>query len=140
MATTIKTSLVEEKINELKSAIEVMKRRNVDNPTDPTYISKNTRSTQLYHMGREKRVLHLILSLVKANPDVTLSPEDSETFALITTLASERVTTKYQFNVGDSLLDIMTKYENLSRKDLDTKLEKLGLKMDYANTKKVIKA
>lgn len=140
MATTIKTSLVEEKINELKSAIEVMKRRNVDNPTDPTYISKNTRSTQLYHMGREKRVLHLILALIKANPDVTLTPEDSETFALITTLASERVTTKYQFNVGDSLLDIMTKYENLSRKDLDTKLEKLGLKMDYANTKKVIKA
>jgi len=140
MATTIKTSLVEEKINELKSAIEVMKRRNVDNPTDPTYISKNTRSTQLYHMGREKRVLHLILSLVKANPEVTLSPEDSETFALITTLASERVTTKYVFNVGDSLLDIMTKYENLSRKDLDAKLEKLGLKMDYAGTKKVVKA
>ena len=34
----------------------------------------------------------------------------------------------------------MTKYENLSRKDLDAKLEKLGLKMDYEGTKKVIKA
>lgn len=139
MATT-KITLVDEKINELKSAIEVMKRRNVEDPTDPTYISKNTRSTQLYHMGREKRVLGLIKALIAANPDIKLSTEDQETFVLITTLASERVLTKYQFNVGDSLLDIMTKYENLSRKDLDAKLEKLGLKMDYAGTKKVVKA
>ena len=138
MATT-KITLVDEKINELKSAIEVMKRRNVEDPTDPTYISKNTRSTQLYHMGREKRVLGLIKALIAANPDIKLSTEDQETFVLITTLASERVLTKYQFNVGDSLLDIMTKYENLSRKDLDAKLEKLGLKMDYAGTKKVVK-
>lgn len=139
MATT-KITLVDEKINELKSAIEVMKRRNVEDPTDPTYISKNTRSTQLYHMGREKRVLGLIKALIAANPDIKLSSEDQETFVLITTLASERVLTKYQFAVGDSLLDIMTKYENLSRKDLDAKLEKLGLKMDYADTKKIIRA
>lgn len=139
MATT-KITLVDEKINELKSAIEVMKRRNVEDPTDPTYISKNTRSTQLYHMGREKRVLGLIKALIAANPDIKLSQEDQETFVLITTLASERVLTKYQFAVGDSLLDIMTKYENLSRKDLDAKLEKLGLKMDYAGTKKVVRA
>ena len=139
MATT-KITLVDEKINELKSAIEVMKRRNVEDPTDPTYISKNTRSTQLYHMGREKRVLGLIKALIAANPDIKLSTADQETFVLITTLASERVLTKYQFSVGDSLLDIMTKYENLSRKDLDAKLEKLGLKMDYAGTKKVVKA
>lgn len=137
---TIKTSLVEEKINELKKAIATMQTRNIEDRTDPTYISKSTRNTQLYHMKRERRVLHLILSLIKANPDVVLSPEDSETFALITTLASERTTTKYQFAVGDSLLDIMCRYENLSRKDLDTKLEKLGLKMDYDGTKKVVKA
>jgi len=137
---TIKTSLVEEKIDELKKAIATMKTRNIEDPTDPTYIAKSTRNTQLYHMGREKRVLHLILSLLKANPNITLSPEDSDTFALITTLASERSTTKYVFSVGDDLLDIMTKYENLSRKDLDAKLEKLSLKMDYAGTKKVVKA
>lgn len=139
MATT-KITLVDEKINELKSAIEVMKRRNVEDPTDPTYISKNTRSTQLYHMGREKRVLGLIRALITANPDIKLSTEDQETFVLITTLASERVNTRYQFAVGDSLLDIVTKYENLSRKDLDAKLEKLGLKMDYAKTKCIVKA
>ena len=137
---TIKLSLVDGKINELKKSIATMKTRNVEDPTDPTYISKNTRSTQLYHMGREKRVLGLIKALIAANPDIKLSTEDQETFVLITTLASERVLTKYQFSVGDSLLAIMTKYENLSRKDLDAKLEKLGLKMDYAGTKKVVKA
>lgn len=135
---TIKTSLVEEKINELTKSIKVMTARNTEDPTDPTCISKNTKQTRLYHMKRERRVLALVKSLVAANPDVKLSSEDQETFVLITTLASERTNTKYVFNVGDSLLDIMTKYENLSRKDLDTRLEKLGLKMDYEKTKKVV--
>lgn len=137
---TIKTSLVEEKINELTSAIKVMTARETEDRTNPTYIAKSTKQTQLYHMKRERRVLALIKSLISANPDIKLSADDQETFALITTLASERTTTKYQFAVGDHLLDIMTKYENLSRKDLDTKLEKLGLKMDYDGTKKVVRA
>lgn len=137
---TIKTTLVDEKINELTSAIKVMTARETEDRTNPTYIAKSTKQTQLYHMKRERRVLALIKSLIAANPEIKLSADDQETFALITTLASERQTTKYQFAVGDHLLDIMTKYENLSRKDLDTKLEKLGLKMDYEGTKKVIKA
>lgn len=136
---TIKTTLVEEKINELTSAIKVMTARETEDRTNPTYIAKSTKQTQLYHMKRERRVLALVKSLIAANPDVKLSADDQETFALITTLASERQTTKYQFAVGDHLLDIMTKYENLSRKDLDAKLEKLGLKMDYDNTKRVVK-
>lgn len=138
MATTLKTSLVEEKINELTKAIKVMTARETEDRTNPTYVSRNTKQTQLYHMRRERKVLALVKSLVAANPNLTLSQEDQETFVLITTLASERTNTKYVFNVGDSLLDIMTKYENLSRKDLDTKLEKLGLKMDYEKTKKVV--
>lgn len=138
MATT-KTTLVNEKINELTAAIKVMTARDTTNPTDPTYIAKSTKQTQLYHMKRERRVLALIKNLIAANPDLQLSPEDQETFVLITTLASERTTTKYQFNEGDSIYDIMTKYENLSRKDLDKKLEKLGLKADFASGK-IIKA
>lgn len=138
MATTLKTSLVEEKINELTKAIKVMTARETEDRTNPTYVSRNTKQTQLYHMRRERKVLALVKSLVAANPNLTLSQEDQETFVLITTLASERTNTKYVFNIGDSLLDIMTKYENLSRKDLDTKLEKLGLKMDYEKTKKVV--
>lgn len=139
MATT-KTSLVEGKINELTKSIKVMTARNTEDPTDPTYISKSTKQTQLYHMKRERRVLALVKNLIAANPDVKLSPEDQDTFVLITTLSSERTVSKYVFNEGDALLDIMTKYENLSRKDLDTKLAKLGLKMDYENTKTVVKA
>lgn len=139
MATT-KLSLVDGKINELTSAIKVMTARETEDRTNPTYISKNTKQTQLYHMKRERRVLALVKSLIAANPELKLSAEDQETFVLITTLASERTATKYVFNEGDSLLDIISKYENLSRNDLDKKLEKLGLKMDYDNTKKVIKA
>lgn len=137
---TLKLSLIDEKIAEITTSMNVLKGRNNTDPTDPTYISKNTLSTQVYHRTRDRKVLHLIRSLIAANPEVKLEPEDMNTFVLITTLASERVTTKYQFEVGDSLLDIMAKYEDLSRKNLDAKLEKLGLKMDYADTKKVIKA
>ena len=136
---TIKLSLVDEKIDELKKAIATMQARNTEDPTNPTYVAKSTQRTQVYHMTREKRVLKLIRALIAANPEVTLKPDESETFALITTLASERTTTKYVFAEGDSIYELMTKYENLSRKDLDTKLEKLGLKADFASGK-IVKA
>ena len=138
MATT-KTTLVNEKINELTAMIKVMTARDTTNPTDPTYIAKSTKQTQLYHMKSERRVLALVKNLIAANPDVKLSPEDQETFVLITTLTSERSVTKYQFNEGDDIYSIMQKYENLSRKDLDKKLEKLGLKADFASGK-IVKA
>lgn len=136
---TLKTTLVDEKIDELKKAIITMTSRPTDDPTNPTYVSKSTKQTQLYHLKRERKVLHLIKSLIEANPDVKLAQEDQETFVSITTLASERTVTKYVFNEGDDLLDLMERYPNLSRKDMDTKLEKLGLKIDFG-TKKVIKA
>lgn len=131
MATT-KISIVDGKINELTSFIKVMAARETENKADPTYIAKSTKQTQLYHMKRERRVLALIKHLIAANPDLQLSPEDQETFVLITALSEERKATKYQFNEGDAIYDIMTKYENLSRKDLDKKLEKLGLKADFS--------
>lgn len=138
MATT-KITLVDGKINELTSFIKVMTSRETEDKNDPTYIAKSTKQTQLYHMKRERRVLALIKHLIAANPDIALSQEDQETFVLITTLSEERKTTKYQFNEGDDLYDIYRKYENLSRKDLDKRLEKLGLKADFASGK-IIKA
>ncbi len=138
MATT-KISLAEGKISELTSLIKVMTSRETENKLDPTYIAKSTKQTQLYHMKRERRVLALIKNLIAANPDVKLSPEDQETFVLITTLSDERKTTKYVFNEGDDIYTIMKKYENLSRKDLDKKLEKLGLKADFESGK-IVKA
>ena len=62
-----------------------------------------------------------------------------DTFGLLTTLAEERTTTKYVFHEGDSILEIMTKYQNLSRKDLEKRLEKLGLALDFASGK-IVKA
>jgi hypothetical protein len=138
MATT-KQTLVNEKIDELTTAVKVMMARNTEDPTNPTYIAKSTKQTQLYHLKRERRVLRLIKSLLAANPDVTLSSEDQETFVLVTTLATERAVTKYVFKEGDDIFELMTKYENLSRKDMEAKVAKLGLKMDFASGK-IVKA
>lgn len=138
MATT-KISLVDGKINELTSFIKVMTARETENKADPTYIAKSTKQTQLYHMKRERRVLALIKHLIAANPDLQLSQEDQETFVLITTLSEERKATKYVFNEGDDIFELMTKYENLSRKDMESKVAKLGLKMDFASGK-IVKA
>lgn len=138
MATT-KISLAEGKISELTSLIKVMTSRETENKLDPTYIAKSTKQTQLYHMKRERRVLNLIKNLIAANPDVKLSQEDQETFVLITTLSDERKTTKYVFNEGDDLYETYRKYENLSRKDLEKKLEKVGLKADFESGK-IVKA
>lgn len=137
---TLKLSLIDSKIEELTKTIATLKTRNVEDPTDPTYISKSTRGTQLYARGREKRVLHLIKSLVAAaGEDVKLSTEDMDTFVLITTLADERVLTKYEFHEGDSIMELMEKYQNLSQKDMKQKLEKLGLALDFKSGK-VVKA
>lgn len=133
MNTTINfTQLVDEKINELKSQIAAMK----VNET----LSKNTRGTQLYKLGRDRRVLHLIRSLLTLAGDddglVELSENDMDTFVLITTLAGERAErSSIEVNEGDSILELLQKYEE--KKDLQKKLatacEKKGLKLDYAS-------
>ena len=129
-----RVQLIDEKLNELKSTIAATK-------TSDT-ISKNTRSTKLYALGRDRRVLHLIRTLVEANPDVKLDTADSDTFVLITTLATERtVSASVEVKEGDSILDLLQKYAD--KKDISTKLnkacEKAGLKLDYA-AGKVVKA
>lgn len=137
MATT-KTSprvqLIDDKLNELKTVIAETKTSDA--------ISKNTRSTKLYALGRDRRVLHLIRTLMEANPDIKLDAADSDTFVLITTLAAERsVQSSVVVNEGDLILDLLQKYAD--KKDIATKLnkacEKAGLKMDYA-AGKVVKA
>ena len=128
-------SLVEGKINELTSVIATLKTNDA--------ISKATRGTQLYARGRERRVLHLIKSLIEqAGENAKLNKDDQETFALITTLAEERV--RYdavEVNEGDDLMELLKKYE--SRKDilkkLQTAAEKKGLKVDFAS-QSIVKA
>lgn len=132
-------SLCQDKIADFTSQIKAKTAANTDDPTDPSYISKNTKQNMLYHLKRDRATMSLIMHLLEANPDVVLSDEDKNHLNLITGLSSERCSTRYVFNEGDSLFDIMVKYEKLSRKDLEAKLEKVGLRADFA-TGKVVKA
>ena len=105
--------------------------------------SKATRGTQLYKMGRERRVLHLVKSLVEqCDSKLKLSEEDMDTFTLITTLISERAPrSSVECKEGDSITELLTKYTEV--RDVYGKLTKYceshGLKMDCANNK-IIKA
>lgn len=130
------TAVVNNKIDELKSQIAAMK----VNET----LSKNTRGTQLYKLGRERRVLHLINSLVSQLGDnnIKLDEADMDTFVLITTLAGERAErVSVTCQEGDNILDLLQKYAD--KKDLQNKLaaycEKNGLRLDYSSGK-VVKA
>ena len=121
------SQLCEEKIADLKSQIAAMK----VNET----LSKNTRGTQLYKLGRERRVLHLINSLIAQVGDkIKLSEDDMDTFVLITTLASERAErSSIEVHEGDSILALLQKYAD--KKDIQRKLqtacEKVGLRMNF---------
>lgn len=129
-----RVQLIDEKLDELKSTIAATK-------TDGS-ISKTTRSTKLYALGKERRILHLVRSLIEAQPDIKLSEDDMNTFTLITTLSTEKV--RYDAIVvheGDKIEALMDKYKE--RNDLYKKLqaacEKAGLKLDFASNT-VIKA
>ena len=121
------TTLVEEKIADLKSQIATMK----VNET----VSKNTRGTQLYKLGRDRRVLHLINSLITQVGDkIKLSEDDMDTFVLITTLSGERaVRSSVEVHEGNSIQELLEKYQDKKDilKKLQTACEKAGLKMNF---------
>lgn len=131
MATNKFSTLCEEKIKELKSSIAAMKTN--------TVLSKATRGTQLYKMGRERRVLHLVKTLVEqCGSKLELQEDDMETFTLITTLISERAPrSSVECKEGDKITDLLTKYAEV--KDVYGKLTKYceshGLSMDCVNNK-----
>ncbi len=119
-----KLKLIDEKLNELKSTIASTKTNDS--------ISKNTRSTKLYSLSRERRTLHLIRALIEKS-DVKLSKEDSDTFILLTTLASERTTqSSIEINVGDKILDVLQKYSDRKATNIMKAAERKNLKADYA--------
>lgn len=135
MATKKLSILCEEKINELKASIAAMKTNEA--------LSKSTRGTQLYKMGRERRILHLIKSLVEqCGSELELKEDDMNTFTLITTLISERTPrSSVECKEGDSITELLTKYDAV--RDVYGKLTKYceshSLKMDCINNK-IIKA
>lgn len=123
------TKLIDEKIVDIKKVIAATKV--ADN------ISKNTRGTKLYSLGRERRILCLIRSLVSQLPDdVKLSDEDNDTLVLLTTLSSERaVTTGYVPKVGDNILEVLEQYTYLNKKKLEEKCEKYNVVPNYKTGK-----
>lgn len=128
-ATTIK--LIDGKIEELKKDIAAMKTSND--------VTKNTRGTQLYKMGRDRRVLCLIKALIAQLPtDVKLTDADKDTLVLLTTLKAERAAfTKIEVAEGDVFLDVLKKYSDRKTHSIMNAVEKAGLKVDYTTGKLV---
>lgn len=129
MSTVNFNKLIKGKVEELTSKINALKVANVSDATADDFISPNTRSTQLNKLRRERDVLNLISSLITT--DTKLSDKQTDLLVRLTTLSSERTTTKYVFNEGDSIFEVMQKYEKLSRKDIEERCEKVGLKLDF---------
>ena len=129
MSTVNFNKLIKGKVEELTSKINVLKVANVSDATADDFISPNTRSTQLNKLRRERDVLSLISSLITT--DTKLSDKQTDLLVRLTTLSSERATTRYVFNEGDSIFEVMQKYEKLSRKDIEERCEKVGLKLDF---------
>lgn len=133
MKTTTFKSLVDGKINELKSVIAETK-------TDGK-ITKNTRGTKLYKLGRDRRVLCLIRTLLETCDESKLSDADKDTLTLLTTLENERTVYKVEVHEGDSIMDLLQKYQDV--KDIMSKItkacEREGLKQDFA-TGTIVKA
>ena len=117
MSTVNFNKLIKGKVEELTSKINVLKVANVSDATADDFISPNTRSTQLNKLRRERDVLNLISSLITT--DTKLSDKQTDLLVRLTTLSSERATTRYVFNEGDSIFEVMQKYEKLSRKDIE---------------------
>ena len=122
-------SLIKGKVEELTSKINKLKVANISDTTADDFISPNTRSTQLNKLRRERDVLNLIGSLITT--DTKLDDKQTDLLVRLTTLSSERTTTKYAFNEGDSIFEVMQKYEKLSRKDIEERCERVGLKLDF---------
>lgn len=129
MSTVNFNKLIKGKVEELTSKINALKVANVSDATADDFISPNTRSTQLNKLRRERDVLNLISSLITT--DTKLNDKQTDLLVRLTTLSSERATTRYVFNEGDSIFEVMQKYEKLSRKDIEERCEKVGLKLDF---------
>jgi hypothetical protein len=122
-------SLIDGKVEELTARINYLKTANVEDNTKDDYISPNTRSTQLNAKRRERDVLNLVKSLLTES--TVLTEEQTALLVRLTTLSAERASVKYVFNEGDSIFELITKYEKLSRKDMEEKAAKQGLKLDF---------
>lgn len=119
--------LCQERINEVKQAVAVLKTSD-----------KKSASTQLYQKRKEIKSLTVISELLSllTNDEVKLKSNDD--FISLTNLSAERkVYEAVVINEGDALLDILKKYAD--RKDIYNKVmnaaEKNGLVLDASTNK-----
>lgn len=125
-------TLCVEKVKELHTAYNTMK---------TAEGNKTTRNTKLYKIKRDERTITLIQHLIEQLPtDYKWEKSDRDTFILLTTLASERVT--YEpiiVQEGDMIIDLLQKYDG--RKDIMNKLTaacaSVNCHMDFASGKVV---
>ena len=122
MNKTTSIKLCNERIAELKSAVEELKTSD-----------KKSASTQLYNKRKELKSLRLIAELISMLPKDEFKLTDEEAFIQLTTLSTERV--HYDAVVvkeGDKLLTVLQAYKE--RKDIYNKVmsaaEKAGLKLE----------
>ena len=122
--------LCQERINEVKQAIAVLKTSD-----------KKSASTQLYQKRKEIKSLTVISELLSLITSDEVKLKSNDDFISLTNLSSERkVYEAVVINEGDALLDILKKYAD--RKDIYNKVmnaaEKNGLVLD-ASTNTFIK-
>ena len=122
-----KIKLIDEKLSELKADIAAMK-------TNET-VAKSTRGTQLYKMGRDRKILCLIRSLLEANPSIKLSSNDNDTLVSITTLKTERTFSPIIVAEGEMFLDVLQRYSDKKTNSIMKAVEKAGLHVDYTTGK-----
>lgn len=125
-------ALCVEKVKDLHTAYNAMK---------TAEGSKTTRNSKLYKIKREERTITLIQHLVEQLPaDFKWDEADRDTFILLTTLASERVTHEpIVAQEGDKIIDLLQKYDR--RRDLLNKLAaacaSINCHLDFASGKVV---
>lgn len=122
-----KIKLIDGKLSELKADIAAMKTNEG--------VAKSTRGTQLYKMGRDRKILCLIKSLLEANPAVKLSDDDNDTLVSITTLKSERIFSPIVVAEGEMFLDVLQRYSDRKTNSVMKAVEKAGLHVDYTTGK-----
>lgn len=102
--------MIDERVADLKTVIAQLK-------TSDT-VSKKTRGTQLYARSKERRILHLLASIIDqaSGESIKLAEDDMNTFVLITTLSTERAPrTQVEINEGDFLPAVLKKYADVKK-------------------------
>lgn len=130
--TDLKT-LITDKVAEITTRISYVE-------SDECTLSECTRKTQSYQLRRQRKTLHLIDELVQKGLE-GISSESHDLLITLTTLEGERNRSIVTVQEGDSILELMQRYQDVNKlaEKLTRAAEKIGCKLDYISGK-VVKA